>query len=317
MLTADTSDQLFVVHYGPGGTGKGTRYRVLKHVLGGYMVKAPRSVFESHRFRPHPADLMTLAGRRLAYGSEISPYLDVDQINELTGEEDFQARGMGENFSEVRPSFKLEAMTNKKPVIKEDPDNGIWRRLRIVPWGVKFEGGSRDNKLFDKLEVEAEGILAWLVQGCYTWMDHGLTEPKAIMIATEEFASDQDHINPFIEEVCGTTDSDSLVLADDLFKARQAWNASRNERPNETQKAFGEALKTHGFVHGKPDPKTRRTRWKGLSLRQDVVEFVLPMEGPGLSVVSLEEEAEIYDILYPREIQQDREFMHLRLLEAV
>ena len=114
-LTADCSDQIFVVHHGAGATGKGTHYRVLKHVLGDYVVKAPRSVFEAQRQRHHPADLMTLAGRRLAYGSEISPYLNVDQLKELTGEEDFQARGMGENFSEQRGNCKLEVRMNRAP----------------------------------------------------------------------------------------------------------------------------------------------------------------------------------------------------------
>jgi DNA primase len=132
-LAADPKDQIYVVHYGRGGTGKGTRYRVLKYVMPEYVVKAPRSVFERQRHRPHPADLMTLAGKRLAYGSEISPYLDIDQIKELTGEENLQARGMHQDFSEQRPTFKLEQMTNSKPIIREAPSDGIWRRLRVPP----------------------------------------------------------------------------------------------------------------------------------------------------------------------------------------
>jgi putative DNA primase/helicase len=316
-LTADCSDQIFVVHYGDGATGKGTHYRVLKHVLGDYVVKAPRSVFEAQRQRQHPADLMTLAGRRLAYGSEIAPYLNVDQIKELTGEEDFQARGMGENFSEQRGNCKLEVMMNKAPIVREDPDDGIWRRLRIVPWSVKFEGEQRDNRLFDKLKSEAEGILAWLVRGCYLWMDEGLTEPAAIMHATEEFAAEQDHITPFLDEVCDTSDPDALVLADDLFKARQAWNASRNERPGESQKAFGDALKARGILHGPPHPKTRRTRWKGITLRQGIFLFNVQLEAPGLCVMTQEEEDDIRDVLASAREQEERRELHLRLLEAV
>jgi hypothetical protein len=236
---------------------------------------------------------MTLAGRRLAYGSEISPYLDVDQIKELTGEEDFQARGMGENFSEQRGTCKLEVMMNKQPVIREDPSDGIWRRLRIVPWLVTFEGEQRDNRLFDELKAEAEGILAWLVRGCYRWMDEGLTEPSAIMHATEKFAAEQDHITPFLDEVCDRTDPDALVLAEELFKARQEWNASRNERLNETQKAFGDALKARGLRHGTDDPKTRRTRWKGIQLRDTHWLRSVPLESPGLCTATDEEEAEI------------------------
>ncbi|MDH5676000.1 MAG: phage/plasmid primase, P4 family [Myxococcales bacterium] len=302
-LAADTKDQIYVVHYGRGGTGKGTRFRVLKYVMPEYVVKAPRSVFERQRHRPHPADLMTLAGKRLAYGSEISPYLDIDQIKELTGEENFQARGMQQDFSEQKPTFKLEQMTNSKPIIREDPSDGIWRRLRVVPWTVEFKGKSRDNDLYSKLVTEAEGILAWLVEGCYKWMDNDLTRPQAIMMATDELASDQDHITPFIEEVCDTSDPNGLVLAEDLFKARQRWNTARNERLKETQKSFGDAMKAHGYLHGPKCPRTRRARWKGLGLQEA---YVVKLEAPGMCALWIDDEAEILDLIESAWAEQAR-----------
>jgi phage/plasmid-associated DNA primase len=136
------------------------------------------------------------------------------------------------------------------------------------------------------------------------------------MIATEQFASEQDHITPFLDEVCERADPNALVLADDLFKARQAWNGARNERPNESQKAFGDALKARGLRHGTDDPKTRRTRWKGIMLRDGLRLFNVPMEGPEWRVTTMEEDAKIHNVLTAAREKEQRDAVCLRLLEA-
>jgi phage/plasmid-associated DNA primase len=135
------------------------------------------------------------------------------------------------------------------------------------------------------------------------------------MHATEEFAAEQDHITPFLDEVCDRSDPDAIVLAEELFKARQEWNASRNERPNESQKAFGDALKARGLRHGPDDPRTRRTRWKGIKLRNLHRLHSLPMESPGLCVTTDEENTEIRNILGGDQEAEDarREFHRLML----
>ena len=109
-------------------------------------------------------------------------------------------------------------------------DDGIWRRLRIVPWLVKFEGEQREQPPVRQAQVRSRGY-SRVARPRMLPVDgrraHGTGGDHAIMHATEEFAAQQDHITPFLDEVCDTSDPEALALADVLFKARLACNARR------------------------------------------------------------------------------------------
>ena len=49
----------------------------------------------------------------------------------------------------------------------------------------------------DKLKDEWPGILAWMVQGCLDWNREGLTEPAAVMEATQEYREQEDLLAAF------------------------------------------------------------------------------------------------------------------------
>ena len=69
--------------------------------------------------------------------------------------------------------------TNHKPKIR-GADNGIWRRIKMIPFTVTIPPEQRDKKLMEKLIAENSGILNWLIQGYAMWKKEGLTdEPDA------------------------------------------------------------------------------------------------------------------------------------------
>lgn len=263
-LTGSARDQLFVVHHGPGGGGKGTRFNVYEKIARDYVRKLHRSVFERQRgAEPHPTNLMDAKDKRLVFGAEINPHLSVDQIKELTGEDTVKARHMRENFQDLEPIWNTEAMMNKAPIIKEDLDDGIWRRLRIVPWTQQFLGDAADKNLSKKLVAEAEGILAWMVQGAYLWLEHGLPKVDAIELATQQIQDDNDHVQQFLDEYYEVADETAVINASDIWQQRQEWNGSKNERRHETQTSFGCSLAKKGFKHG-PLNDRRCATWIGL-----------------------------------------------------
>jgi len=53
-------------------------------------------------------------------------------------------------------------------------DDGIWRRLIVLPFNRKFEPHERDPLLEMKLIQEADGILMWMIQGAKLWCMNGL-----------------------------------------------------------------------------------------------------------------------------------------------
>ena len=83
---------------------------------------------------------------------------------------------MGKDYFEFSATQTYILLVNNKPVIR-NTDDGIWRRLRLVPFDQKFEGDNRDLDLKQQLEMEMEGILAWMVEGAISAYQDGLREP--------------------------------------------------------------------------------------------------------------------------------------------
>ena len=107
------------------------------------------------------------------------------------------------DFWEFTPSHSIVMLTNHRPVVKGD-DEGIWRRLRVVPFDVIVPKAEQDGQLKDKLREEIDGILTWLVAGCLAWQHSGLDEPERAREATGSYRSDSDALGAFLDERCLT-----------------------------------------------------------------------------------------------------------------
>jgi hypothetical protein len=66
-------------------------------------------------------------------------------------------------------------------------DEGVWRRVRLVPFDVVIPAAARDEELGDRLALDADAILAWLVNGYFSWRHNGLDEPAAVTSATKAY----------------------------------------------------------------------------------------------------------------------------------
>ena len=131
-------DKSFIISWGPKDTAKSTFYQTVATVLGPYAARVPRSVIEKSFHEQHPAQLMTMKGKRLCFGAEIRETIDIDRIKELTGESDIPARGMGENWITIRRTWKLEIYSNDKPRIDFTADDGMATRTIFDPWLVQI-----------------------------------------------------------------------------------------------------------------------------------------------------------------------------------
>jgi len=69
-----------------------------------------------------------------------------------------------ENEFEFRPGAKIFLATNHEPRIR-GTDEGIWRRLWLLPFTVTIPEDKRDPGILDKLEAEGSGILNWCIEG--------------------------------------------------------------------------------------------------------------------------------------------------------
>jgi P4 family phage/plasmid primase-like protien len=183
------------------------------------------------------------------------------KIKTLTGGDPITARYMRQDFFEFLPQFKLLIAGNHKPSLRS-VDEAIRRRFHLVPFTVTIT--KPDRELPDKLRAEWPGILAWMIEGCLSWLANGLTPPDPVTAATASYLSEEDNLAQWIEESC-ITGGEYWGVGARLWKSWTGW-AEANKEPPGTRKAFAEAMAAHGY----PKDKTQGVRgYAGIDLLPD------------------------------------------------
>ena len=142
--------------------------------------------------------------------------------------------------------FRNRHSTNHKPRIK-GADNGIWRRIKLIPFTVTIPPEHRDPDLMNKLLAENSGIFNWLLKGYDMWKKEGLLEPEAVRNANEEYRFDMDSISNFINEtmIIDATEKCRLTTRE-LYETYCYWCNKNNERVL-SQKGLAMKLQEKGF----------------------------------------------------------------------
>ncbi|MDQ2950430.1 MAG: phage/plasmid primase, P4 family, partial [Acidobacteriota bacterium] len=203
LLGGDTSDQSLHFLYGAGANGKSVFCEVLMRLLGDYAVSVSPEMIMARRYSGIPNDVARLRGVRVAFMNETSQGSKFDEakLKDLTGGDTLSARFLHHEFFEFSPTHKLVIRGNHKPTISGN-DEGIWRRLRLVPFSVSIPIEEQDRTLLWKLEQELPGILQWALRGYREWRERGLQPPEIITAAVSEYRAESDTLGRFIEEHC-------------------------------------------------------------------------------------------------------------------
>ncbi len=256
---------LLPIFHGEGGNGKGTliNHAVLP-ALGDYADAVDAGLLTARTFDAHPTGVADLCGLRLAvlHETDAGRHLAEGTVKRLTGGDRLKARRMREDFWSFDPSHTFVMLTNHRPIVTGN-DEGIWRRLRLVPWDVVIPAEDRDEELPGKLAAELDAVLAWLVAGYRDWRASGLSEPQQVTTATTSYRAESDAIGRFITERC-LTGPHFHVGSTDLFTAWAKWCADEGEEPG-SQTAFSLALTNRGFDNKGKD-RAGRKRWAGIGL---------------------------------------------------
>ena len=265
-LTGDVSEQVVFFAYGLGANGKTTLAETITAMLGDYAQKAPRGMLT---MRPGaadgvPNDIARLPGARFVVSNEVEEgrRLAEAQVKDLAGGDTLTARFMRGEFFEFRPTHKLWIYGNHKPVIR-GTDEGIWRRMRLIPFEVTIPAAKQDRRLAQKLRAELPGILAWAVQGCLDWQKDGLSAPAEVTEATAAYRAEMDVLADFLTDKCILAPSAAVTKAA-LFTTYQTWCEVNRERPL-GKIAFGARLKERGIADGTTGREKTRA-WLGVGL---------------------------------------------------
>lgn len=263
-LTGLTDPPYLAVLYGVGANGKSTLVNAIIHAMGDYASVAPPKLLMMKFGQDHPTELASLQGKRFVAAAESGEggRLDEERVKALTGSDLITARRMREDFVTFSPTHKLALMTNYKPMVR-GVDEGIWRRLLLIPFDEIIPDKQRDETLTAKLKHEAPGILAWMVKGAQKFLNNKLAPPKVVTDATKAFRSESDVIGTFIEEECELIGSE-VVSSAQLYAAYERWCEDNGERvlPKRTLTL---RLQDRGITNGKGSKGVRQLR--GIKLK--------------------------------------------------
>lgn len=229
-LSGDISEHVLFFLHGGGANGKSVFLAVLKMLFGQYACTiSSETLLASRNGQTQQNDLARLPGVRLAIASELDDGVRWNEslLKSVTGGDTVVARFLYREFFEFSPCFKLFIAGNHKPLVK-GTDEGLWRRLQLIPFTVFFPPEKRDKDLVKKLCCELPGILNWALAGYRSWRISGLAPPAAVVAATADYRVEQDRVGEFLQERC-RFDLTQKVQASKLYHAYKSWTEARGE----------------------------------------------------------------------------------------
>lgn len=272
-LTGDADMQCFYILYGQGSNGKGTFMEAIMSILGEYAGRLKgSSLIEKIGDEGARGDLAKLENKYLTYVNEFEDgrTFDEELMKSLTSgaNEAIPVRRMYEEEFDLHPTFKIWIATNKLPKIK-GTDEGIWRRVKKIPFEYNFENDpDKDEHFFEnKLKPELSGILNWCIKGCLKWQQEGIKVPDEVRAANEDYRSDMDTVQRFLNDCCiiSETCKSASPLLYDTYKD---WCEENKEYKLSSIK-LTRKLSEKGFKQGR---NSQSRYWQGIGIKEENVQ---------------------------------------------
>ena len=229
-LSGSTKEQKMFVLLGNGRNGKSVLLNILNKIMGSYAMNiTPQALMTQHNKGNATPEIAKLDGARLVTTTEPNEgdRFDEGLIKQITGGDKVTARFLHQNDFDYIPQFKLFMATNHKPYIR-GRDEGIWRRMVIIPFDMNIPLEKVDFELEKRMTDELPAILQWCIDGYIKYLKYGLEEPLCISSQRDEYRVEMDSIAAFIDETCIVSEN-SRVRASYLFKAYTSWAKENNQ----------------------------------------------------------------------------------------
>ena len=230
-LTGSIREQCLFFLYGMGRNGKSTFLDIISELAGTY---ASHAQSETIMTKPQLgnntlSDVARLKGARFVTTVEPNDNVKLNEglVKQLTGGDKVTARFLYGKEFEFVPEFKIWLGANHKPIIR-GTDDGIWRRIRLIPFTAQIPENKVDKALKSKLKKELPQIMKWAVDGAIAWQREGLKVPEVVKKATEEYRFEMDTLCRFFSEYV-VVDSSARMKASVLYNYYCEWADANNE----------------------------------------------------------------------------------------
>lgn len=243
--TGETAEHLLPILWGTGKNGKSSLVDAVTGVLGDMASVAAEGLLKEQKHEQHPERIAALRGKRLVVSSELENQTQLAEglVKMITGGDKLSARQMHGHRFEFDPTHTVVLMTNHAPKVR-GTDEGIWRRLKMVPFTVTIPVRKRILEYGKQLaERNGEAILAWLIAGAGAWYRDGLGSAEQVEQATLDYRQREDVFASFLEECTIAIQGRTALKV--LHTRWQDWSKANGNRVGRTQD-FSNWLTAHG-----------------------------------------------------------------------
>lgn len=265
-------EEFIIIAYGDGANGKSTFWNTVARVLGTYAGKISSDILTMGNKVNAQPEMAELKGKRLIIASEMQEgvRLNTAMVKQLCSTDEIQACKKYKDPFHFVPSHQVVLYTNHLPKVGAN-DDGIWRRLKVIPFNAKIKGNSDIKNYADYLyEKAAPAIMKWIIEGAekVSKTDHKVDDPKCVKDAVAAYREDNDWLGHFLADCCDIG-SGLTEKSGEFYQQYRAYCIQSGEYTRSTTD-FYSAVEKAGFVRKKG---TKGTLVYGLSLKsgQDFV----------------------------------------------
>ena len=221
-----------IIAYGGGANGKSTFWNTIFRVLGNYAGKISAEALTMNCKRNVKPEMAELKGKRLIIASEMEEgmRLNTATVKQLCSTDEIQAEKKYKDPFSFVPSHTLVLYTNHLPKVGAN-DDGIWRRLVVIPFNAKITGSSDIKNYADYLFDNAGSyIMTWIIEGAKKAIDaeFKIKEPKIVQDAIQAYRDDNDWLGQFIEDCCELEPS-MTAKSGELYQAYRSYCLTNGE----------------------------------------------------------------------------------------
>lgn len=259
--------EALIIAYGDGRNGKSTFWNAISRVLGLYSGNISADTLTVGCRRNIKPEMAEVKGKRLLIAAEMQEgaRLNDSTVKQLCSTDDVFAEKKYKDPFSFKPCHTLVLYTNHLPRVSAS-DDGIWRRLIVIPFGAKITGNSDIKNYGEYLYDNAgDSILAWVIEGAKKVidLDYQIPVPTCVQKAIDEYRNQNDWFGHFMEDCCDI-DPSYKESSSGLYQAYRNYCVDTNDYVRNTAD-FYLALENAGYERV---TQNRKRYFKGLRLTQ-------------------------------------------------
>lgn len=245
--------EALVIAYGEGSNGKSTFWNTIARVFGTYSGTISADALTVGCKRNVKPEMAELKGKRLVIAAELEEgmRLNTSIVKQLCSTDEVTAEKKYKDPFKYVPTHTLVLYTNHLPRVGAN-DDGIWRRLIVIPFNAKITGSGDKKNYADFLYENAGGaVLSWIIEGAEKAIKnkYKLKTPMVVEAAINKYRENNDWFSAFVDECC-EVDVTFQQKSGEFYQEYRSYCARTGEYTRSTTD-FYTALENAGFERKK------------------------------------------------------------------